>query len=50
VARAYGVYGPPESWLIDPDGRVLGRRIGPYSADELAADVDRLLAAGDAAE
>jgi cytochrome c biogenesis protein CcmG/thiol:disulfide interchange protein DsbE len=46
VARAYGVFGPPQSWLIDPDGRVFSRQIGPYSADELAADIDRLLSAG----
>jgi cytochrome c biogenesis protein CcmG/thiol:disulfide interchange protein DsbE len=43
VARAYGVYGPPESWLIDSDGRVFGRQIGPYTADELDAELDRLL-------
>lgn len=46
VARAYGVFGPPESWLIGPDGRVFSRQIGPYSAEELAAELDRLLAAG----
>jgi hypothetical protein len=46
VARAYGVFGPPESWLIDPDGRVFSRQIGPYSAEELAGELDRLLAAG----
>jgi cytochrome c biogenesis protein CcmG/thiol:disulfide interchange protein DsbE len=50
VARAYGVFGPPESWLIDPQGRVFSRQIGPYSADELATDLDRLLAAGSAEE
>jgi cytochrome c biogenesis protein CcmG/thiol:disulfide interchange protein DsbE len=50
VARAYGVYGPPESWLIDPDGRVVSRQIGPYQAAELAADIDGLLAAGGDAE
>jgi hypothetical protein len=45
VARAYGVFGPPESWLIDPQGRVFSRQIGPYSAEELARELDRLLAA-----
>jgi cytochrome c biogenesis protein CcmG/thiol:disulfide interchange protein DsbE len=39
VARAYGVYGPPESWLIGPDGRVVSRQIGPYSTDELEAQL-----------
>jgi cytochrome c biogenesis protein CcmG/thiol:disulfide interchange protein DsbE len=43
VARAYGVYGPPESWIIGPDGRILSRQIGPYSADELEAELDRVL-------
>jgi cytochrome c biogenesis protein CcmG/thiol:disulfide interchange protein DsbE len=46
VARAYGVYGPPESWLIDSQGRVFSRQIGPYSAGELAAQLDQLLAVG----
>ena len=36
VARAYGVFGPPESWLIGPDGTVVSRHIGPFTADELA--------------
>ena len=44
VARAYGVYGPPESWLIAPDGTVFSRQIGPYSAEELEAQLDQLLA------
>jgi cytochrome c biogenesis protein CcmG/thiol:disulfide interchange protein DsbE len=43
VARAYGVYGPPESWIIGPDGRILSRQIGPYHADELEAELDRVL-------
>jgi cytochrome c biogenesis protein CcmG/thiol:disulfide interchange protein DsbE len=44
VARAYGVFGPPESWLIGPDGRILSRHIGPFTADELAAELDALRA------
>jgi cytochrome c biogenesis protein CcmG/thiol:disulfide interchange protein DsbE len=36
VAREYGVFGPPESWLIGPDGTVVSRHIGPFTADELA--------------
>jgi cytochrome c biogenesis protein CcmG/thiol:disulfide interchange protein DsbE len=42
VARAYGVFGPPESWLIGPDGIVVSRHIGPFSAEELAAELVRL--------
>lgn len=45
VARAYGVFGPPENWLIGPDGRVVSRQIGPYTAEELAAQLDALLSA-----
>lgn len=43
VARAYGVYGPPESWLIAPDGTVVSRQIGPYTAEELEAQLSQLL-------
>lgn len=50
VARAYGVFGPPESWLIGPDGRVASRQIGPFTEAELAAELDRLLGSGNAEE
>ena len=43
VARAYGVFGPPESWIIGRDGRVVSRRIGPYSATELETDLEQVL-------
>lgn len=39
-ALAYGVRGPPESFLVGPDGIVEAKFIGPVSADGL----DRLLA------
>ena len=48
VARAYGVFGPPESWLIGPDGRVASRQIGPYTAAELEAELERVLGSGSA--
>lgn len=48
VARAYGVFGPPESWLIGPDGRVASRQIGPYSVAELDAELERVLGPGSA--
>jgi cytochrome c biogenesis protein CcmG, thiol:disulfide interchange protein DsbE len=48
VARAYGVFGPPESWLIGPDGRVVSRQIGPYTAPELEAGLARVLGSGSA--
>ena len=42
VARAYGVYGPPESWLIGPDGRIVSRHIGPFTAAELDAELSAM--------
>ena len=42
VAQAYGAFGPPETWLIGPDGTVLSRHIGPFTAEELAAELDSL--------
>jgi len=38
-ALAYGVRGPPESFLVNPDGVVLAKFIGPVTADGL----DRLV-------
>jgi len=45
VARAYGVYGPPESWIIGPDGTGVSRQIGPYGAGELETQLDEVLGA-----
>lgn len=42
VARAYGVFGPPESWLVAPDGTLVSRHIGPFTAEELAAELVKL--------
>lgn len=42
VARAYGVFGPPESWLIGPDGFLVSRHIGPFTAEELAEELVHL--------
>jgi cytochrome c biogenesis protein CcmG/thiol:disulfide interchange protein DsbE len=47
VAEAYGVFGPPESWLIDREGRVASRQIGPYDAETLEAELERVLGTGD---
>jgi cytochrome c biogenesis protein CcmG/thiol:disulfide interchange protein DsbE len=41
VAARYGVVGPPETYFIGRDGRVVGRQIGQLSQ----ADLDRQLAA-----
>ena len=50
VARAYGVFGPPESWLIGPDGRIVSRHIGPYTEAELESELDQLLDLGSTEE
>ena len=44
IALDYGVRGPPESFLIDPNGFVVWKGIGQVSADGL----DRLVAQGQA--
>ncbi len=40
LAGAWGVLGPPETFLVGADGRVAARRIGPLTA----ADLDAFLA------
>ena len=40
VARRFGIYAPPETFFIDPQGVVAGRQIGQLTA----ADLDRQLA------
>lgn len=37
LATAWGVLGPPESYLVDEDGFVAARRIGPLTSGELDA-------------
>lgn len=37
LAAAWGVLGPPETFLVDADGRVAARRIGPLTAADLDA-------------
>jgi len=32
VAVAYGVYGVPETYFIDPDGNIRGKKTGPFLA------------------
>lgn len=35
LAREWGVLGPPETFLVDAQGRVAARRIGPLTSAEL---------------
>jgi cytochrome c biogenesis protein CcmG/thiol:disulfide interchange protein DsbE len=43
TARAYGVTGVPETFVIDRSGRLVRHFIGPVSRDELAEELDPLL-------
>jgi peroxiredoxin len=47
VGERYGVWGYPETFLIDREGRIVERVIGPrdWSSPESVAQIERLLAA-----
>jgi cytochrome c biogenesis protein CcmG/thiol:disulfide interchange protein DsbE len=49
VAIDYGLYGVPETFVIDPTGRVAYKHTGPIWARLLTAKVDSILAAASAA-
>jgi peroxiredoxin len=46
VGRKFGVWGYPESFLVDRDGQIVERVIGPrdWSAPEQIASIEALLA------
>ncbi|NJD09700.1 MAG: TlpA family protein disulfide reductase [Gemmatimonadetes bacterium] len=46
TAVDYGLYGVPETFIIDQQGRVVRKKIGPTTVAELASFIDPLL--GDA--
>jgi len=35
LAGAWGVTGPPESYLVDADGTVVARKVGPLTTDQV---------------
>lgn len=39
VALDFGVYGVPESFIIDADGAIVHRHVGPLSADAVATEI-----------
>jgi DsbE subfamily thiol:disulfide oxidoreductase len=43
VARRYGIFGPPESFFIGPDGVVVGRQIGELNASDLERQLAGIL-------
>jgi cytochrome c biogenesis protein CcmG/thiol:disulfide interchange protein DsbE len=42
IAFAYGVFGPPETYFIGPDGIIAGRHIGAVDEGTLVAAIDTL--------
>jgi cytochrome c biogenesis protein CcmG/thiol:disulfide interchange protein DsbE len=43
IAERYGIYGPPETFFIDPDGVVAARQIGPLSRSDLERHLSSIL-------
>jgi len=43
TALAYGVYGVPETFFIDPRGRIAGKQVGPVAYEFLTDQVTALL-------
>jgi len=46
TALSYGLRGVPETYVIDPDGRLVDRVIGPVDYPSLAGRISALLAKG----
>ncbi|MDQ2912659.1 MAG: TlpA family protein disulfide reductase [Chloroflexota bacterium] len=44
VALSYGVFGPPETFFIGPDGVIAGRHIGPIDEATLVNGIEALRA------
>jgi cytochrome c biogenesis protein CcmG/thiol:disulfide interchange protein DsbE len=44
VALSYGVFGPPETFFIGPDGVIAGRHIGPIDEETLVTAIETLRA------
>jgi cytochrome c biogenesis protein CcmG/thiol:disulfide interchange protein DsbE len=42
IAFAYGVFGPPETYFIGPDGIIAGRHIGEVTEKTLVTSIDLL--------
>jgi cytochrome c biogenesis protein CcmG/thiol:disulfide interchange protein DsbE len=44
VGIDFGVYGVPESYLIDRQGRIRYKQVGPFTADDIRGKLMPLLA------
>jgi cytochrome c biogenesis protein CcmG, thiol:disulfide interchange protein DsbE len=44
IAKAYGITGQPETYVVAPDGRLVARRLGPLSQEQLQALIEQYLA------
>ncbi len=42
VALSYGVFSPPETYFIGPDGIIAGRHIGPIDEETLVTAIEKL--------
>lgn len=45
IAIDYGVAGVPETYIVDPQGRVVHKQVGPFTEASLMAYIDPLLGA-----
>jgi cytochrome c biogenesis protein CcmG, thiol:disulfide interchange protein DsbE len=43
VATAYNIFGPPETYFIGRDGRIVARHLGQFTAESLEAKVAAIL-------
>src|SRR2546426_964923 len=46
IALHFGVYGVPETFFIDPTGRIAFKRLGPVTYEMLTDQITRLLPGG----
>jgi len=46
IALHFGVYGVPETFFIDPTGRIAFKRVGPVTYEMLTDQITRLLPGG----
>jgi len=50
IAIAYGVYGVPETFIIDPAGKITAKHVGPMSPSMLRAYLERASASSSGAD